>query len=396
MWSRTHTHIYIYISYIYIYIISYHIIYIYIYLIYNWNHIAWILWILVVWGHQTPLQYGTGPTASERRSSSESTGRASLSQVSLCMSSAELGRWKPLDVWLGRSWKWHRPRTTRVSRSSRSSRFVSQSLADLSRLQGSVLRIKSTRLTDFSDLLPEAMQMVALYSQCMKRMTSSHRRTESIGTYDTILQAGIGTYWGSQTCPFAMSFCDSVQELRLEQRRIRDQLDSGGVLGAVNHWWSIVNRWTTGHGPTMWHGPRWCQRGRSTLAPESWSSWRRTDTVTYVLWNCWHLRSMLPGSAGNNSNHGRYSQEILLMGPSVHFPQYILRYTKYKYILYLVCWPHGCGLGSRQSMATRAIQYIAFPRRSALICRAKALAATNWCGKLGCISVSNTCVIFTT
>ena len=27
------------------------------------------------WGHQTPLQYGTGPTASERRSSSESTGK---------------------------------------------------------------------------------------------------------------------------------------------------------------------------------------------------------------------------------------------------------------------------------------------------------------------------------
>lgn len=81
---------------------------------------------------------------------------------------------------------------------------MSQSLADLSRLQGSVLRIKSTRLTDFSDLLPEAMQMVALYSQCMKRMTSSHRRTASIGTYDTILQAGIRTYWARLN----MSFCD--------------------------------------------------------------------------------------------------------------------------------------------------------------------------------------------
>jgi len=99
-------------------------------------------------------------------------------------------------------------------------------------------------------LLPEAMQMVALYSQCMKRMTSSHRRTASIGTYDTILQAGIGTYWARKHV-LLPSFCHSVQELHLEQRRIRDQLDSGGVVGAVNHCWSIVNRWTTGHGPTM-------------------------------------------------------------------------------------------------------------------------------------------------
>ena len=68
--------------------------------------------------------------------------------------------------------------------------------------------------------------MVASYSQCTKRMTSSHRRTgESIGTYDTILQAGV---WLAN-----MFFC--VQVTRLEQRRIRDQLDSGGGCGAVNH-----------------------------------------------------------------------------------------------------------------------------------------------------------------
>ena len=82
--------------------------------------------------------------------------------------------------------------------------------------------------------------MVALYSQCMKRMTSSHRRTgESIGTYDTILQAGIGLA--------NMSFSDSVQESRLEQRRIRDQLDSGRVLGVLS---TIVNHSKSGV-PTM-------------------------------------------------------------------------------------------------------------------------------------------------
>ena len=72
---------------------------------------------------------------------------------------------------------------------------MSQSLADLSRLQGFARQCASHQKYSVDRLLPEAMPMVALYSQCMKRMTSSHRRTASIGTYDTILQAGIGTYW---------------------------------------------------------------------------------------------------------------------------------------------------------------------------------------------------------
>ena len=185
---------------IYIYYMIYIYMYIYIYIKTEQNHIAWILWILVVcWGHQTPLQYGTGPTASERRSSSESTGRASLSQVSLCMSSAELGRWMPLDVWLGRSWKWRRPRTTRVSRSSR---FVSQSLADLSRRICKAVCFASKVL---------GWQTSPWGNANGGFVFSMHEENDFISPQDSIYRnlwyhtaSRYRNLLGSQTCPFAI------------------------------------------------------------------------------------------------------------------------------------------------------------------------------------------------